>query len=411
MTPANTTAERLCSSPPPNDIWKPLDKTKREIRLAVLQPSKTLSDQPLCTLSIVSLEEKPRYEALSYAWGDANIIRPIMIQGVQWPVTVNLEAGLRQLRYRSVPRTIWIDAICIDQSSTEERKHQVQLMKSIYGDATVVRVWLGEEADGSKKAMWALERMADEQNIGSFMESKVIKNQDLKNLIALLQRPWWSRIWVLQEVVLAKKVTIHCGGASLSDKTFERLVKDIEYLVRSYYTIPDDIEFTVCSEFYNTLIHAFRRIKYLWGHKQLPSKDIPFAFTMVLGLGVSSHCSDPRDSIYGFLGLVDGFTTSEIEPDYTISASRVFQNTAVKLTLSLGSLLLFSLTNFRPDRIIEVPSWVPDWQRIGPRPEDKRAWKYIVCRAQRATLFCADGSRPTVSKSLTTLVLGFLGCL
>ncbi|KAL2039473.1 hypothetical protein N7G274_007745 [Stereocaulon virgatum] len=216
-----------------------------------------------------------------------------MIQGVQWPVTVNLEAGLRHLRHRSVPRTIWIDAICINQRCTEERMHQVQLMKTIYGDATVVRVWLGEKENRSKEAMWASEQIARERNVISLMKSKVINNQDLKKLLILLQRPWWSRVWVLQEVVLPKKVTIRCGRASLGEGSFKRLMKDVDFLPPGPDVVLNVKNFTDFHNFHQSWYNTSKRIIFLRRQKRSPSKDSPFEFTMILGHGVISHCSDP----------------------------------------------------------------------------------------------------------------------
>ena len=92
---------------------------------------------------------------------------------------------------------------------------------------------------------------------------------------------------------------------------------------------------------------------------------------MILGLGCFSHCSDFRDSIFGFLGLAEGVITNEIEPDYSISAACAFKNTAVKITSCLGSLLLFSLTDYTAGRTINVPGWVPNWEKLGPRSEDQ----------------------------------------
>jgi len=186
-------------------IWTPLDRGKRQIRLVHLAPSENYNEQPSCSLHIVSLNENPQYEALSYAWGDPKITVPIQLQSVhqgstahvdtdapsncspglltatsldpeisqppstvtgtaeiefpalealglspsaknklddtQWPVTVNLEAALRYLRHKFMVRILWIDAICIDQLNVEERNHQVPLMKTIYRNATAVRVW------------------------------------------------------------------------------------------------------------------------------------------------------------------------------------------------------------------------------------------------------------------------------
>ena len=122
-----------------------MNLAKREIRLAVLDPSEHFEDQPVCNLRIFSLDDAPDYEALSYAWDDPKVARPIQLQGIQLPVTTNLESALRHLRHRPTKRVLWIDAICINQAFKKEPSYQVELMKFMYCDTSVVRVWLGEE--------------------------------------------------------------------------------------------------------------------------------------------------------------------------------------------------------------------------------------------------------------------------
>ncbi|PMD57266.1 HET-domain-containing protein, partial [Hyaloscypha bicolor E] len=191
-------------------MYTQLDRGTREIRLAHLEPSLNLEDQPSCSLHIVSLDENPSYEAFSYAWGDPTITVPIQlwsspqtIYGAQWPVTTNLEAALRYLRHRSEVRIIWVDAICIDQSNIEERNHQVPLMKTIYSNAVAVQVWLGSPSERSDGAMEILKQIF--QGV-PFIEIKVgdslLQDDDLWSVIELMKRPWWSRTWVRQELIL-----------------------------------------------------------------------------------------------------------------------------------------------------------------------------------------------------------------
>jgi hypothetical protein len=241
--------------------WTPLDRGRREIRLVYLAPSAKHNEQPSCSLHIVSLDENPHYEALSYTWGDPTVTVPIQLRRVhhgikaevksdalsdcslglravasmidpeilltpaidtattavefpapkvpglspsakneiyaQWPVTANLEAALRYLRHELTVCILWIDAICIDQSNIEERNHQVPLMKTIYSNATAVRVWLGRPTAGSDDAMAILKELGQGVPLPEIkLQDRIVHGKDLRAIIELLKRLWWERTWV-----------------------------------------------------------------------------------------------------------------------------------------------------------------------------------------------------------------------
>ena len=150
---------------------------------------------------------------------------------------------------------------------------------------------------------------------------------------------------------------------------------------------------TILSNFDHTLRNILDRINYPLAMRRSLSGIEPFGFTMILGLGCFSHCSDFRDSILGFLGLADGVIANEIEPDYSISAAYAFKNTAVKITICLGSLPLFSLTDYTAGRIISVPGWVPNWEKLGPQSEDHFKWSPKLNRASNECLCSACSGR------------------
>ena len=146
----------------------------------------------MCNSKIVSLDDTRDYEALSYAWGDPKVARPIQLQGIQLPVTTNFESALRHLRHRSTKRVLWIDAICINQAFKKERNHQVELMKFKCCDASVVRVWLGEESDGSLSTMKILGEFCGETSLGEIKRNHrkpLKKKKQVEGLIRLLERP------------------------------------------------------------------------------------------------------------------------------------------------------------------------------------------------------------------------------
>ncbi|KAH9208075.1 heterokaryon incompatibility protein-domain-containing protein, partial [Leptodontidium sp. 2 PMI_412] len=114
-----------------------------EFRIATLQPG-GFKDQIKMSLHQVRFKDKPEYEALSYVWGKPKVTESISLNGQPFNITTNLFLALRRLRHEDKPRLLWIDAICIDQSNTQERQQQVSRMKEIYSCASKVTVWMGE---------------------------------------------------------------------------------------------------------------------------------------------------------------------------------------------------------------------------------------------------------------------------
>lgn len=114
-----------------------------QIRLVSLRPGRW-TDPLICELNQVLLEDSPAYCALSYVWGDRSSMRLINLNNASFLVTSNLEAALRRLRHPTRSLHLWVDMLCIDQSSTDERTHQVNLMSSIYSGAREAVLWLGD---------------------------------------------------------------------------------------------------------------------------------------------------------------------------------------------------------------------------------------------------------------------------
>ena len=162
------------------------------IRLLRLRPPKDETAPIKCQLFDYSLDESdkrpPQYEALSYVWGDLEKTLPIFIDERRFNVTENLHAALRRLRDRSI-EWVWVDAICINQQDRQERGHQIRSMAKIYGKANRVVVWLGEAADNSDRAF---EEIRTRRKGLEFSDNEVIQQA----VLALLQRPWFRRIWV-----------------------------------------------------------------------------------------------------------------------------------------------------------------------------------------------------------------------
>jgi Heterokaryon incompatibility protein (HET) len=165
--------------------YKALQNT-RAIRLLTLEPSSDFNSPLTCSLTEVSLDQSRdasnSYEALSYVWGSGYGDSDITCDGKRLLITPNCGTALRSLRYRHEPRILWVDAICIDQSSEEarsiqERNEQVKMMGEIYRGAECVLVWIG---DGDHSTTTALGYMA---TIGKYWRMRQSKNK-VKQFIA-----------------------------------------------------------------------------------------------------------------------------------------------------------------------------------------------------------------------------------
>lgn len=123
----------------------PLNVEKSEIRLLLLRPA-DWTEPIRCEFKVVSLDDRPIYSALSYVWGREDAIHQISLGGHPFQVRPNLLTALRRLRAHGGDHitTVWVDAICIDQSSIAERNSQVAMMGQIYTLSERVQVWLGE---------------------------------------------------------------------------------------------------------------------------------------------------------------------------------------------------------------------------------------------------------------------------
>ncbi|KAJ9621299.1 hypothetical protein H2203_007351 [Taxawa tesnikishii (nom. ined.)] len=145
--------------PPYSELPLPNARSTRVLALCP-ETSSTL----VCELSVVLVDDDPAYEALSYTWatedGDYSLSSQIYCNGCQLNVTRNCYAALRRLRLSSEKRTLWVDAICIDQTSDREKAQQVKLMGDIYRKSPRALVWLGESIENSEAALLFLERLA-----------------------------------------------------------------------------------------------------------------------------------------------------------------------------------------------------------------------------------------------------------
>lgn len=227
-------------SRPKSSIYTPLDKTTRSIRLLSFTETPLISTDILhFTLTVHDLATagvKPRdddrytrFIALSYVWGDTEPDCPIIVNGERLKIRENLHALLQALhtKFQAANKRgttasscglsellrqrpyLWADAICIDQEAVEEKGHQVNMMGNIYSRAHCVVAWLGSAANESDLAM-------DRLRSASKWEHPKDNSHGLNAQLDLLKRSYWQRLWIVQEMALARKLFLLCGQSVVS---------------------------------------------------------------------------------------------------------------------------------------------------------------------------------------------------
>lgn len=182
--------ETLQSVLSPNEKFRyqPLTRSD-EIRLVKIFPVSGISAVKCELESAILGSEAPKYDALSYCWGDATDKTWVSCNGQRLALTKNLLNAIRRFRRKTEIVTLWIDQISINQEDLEERNSQVQLMGKIYKSAANVLIWLGDEADKSSMAIEIIYSLSD--NLDKDADSWTAK--EWRALGALLSRPWFSQ--------------------------------------------------------------------------------------------------------------------------------------------------------------------------------------------------------------------------
>ena len=339
----------------PTFAYEPLDQNNFTIRVLVLMPAAKKQDDVHCRLEPKQLSTGTQsglvYEALSYAWGQSEERRIIYVNGDPFPITPNLDTALRYLRKPFEYRVLWVDAVCIDQKNLEEKSAQVRMMRNIYKSASQVLVWLGLSDRDIRKAI-------------IFIKGAIICENDyfplreivpfLPGLYKFFNKPWWSRIWVVQEVMMARKPPlVVCGRRWISWKSvlgiMDGLVSDLR--AGPYIFRDPAATFTFKEVFVNVFL--------------VESKDKE-SFSLVHFLIATSNreSSQPHDKIFALLGLAEGIASEEVEIDYNQSYSTTYQNAMVHVMKSTDGLntLALAISDRGKD---DIPSWCADFSQTG----------------------------------------------
>ncbi|KAI9691016.1 MAG: hypothetical protein M1822_008636 [Bathelium mastoideum] len=363
--------------------YHPLDATRREIRLLVLEPG-SFSDDIVACIQHAPLNFKLEYEALSYTWGSSTPEKNIKISGDDFNIRENLYNALRHLRYPKQARILWIDAICINQSDINERNRQIKRMREIYNLADEVIVWLGTETPDNRTAVDLLRRCDQFKSIDERHEeiSEMLAKEENAHILnavsSFLRQEYWSRVWIIQEIRVATQLRVYFGSDSIRWTAFETVAASVGALLEeprasggksfAFASSPK----TILREPTPLQICLLRS-----GFLNISLNAAIFAFWKGRG------ASDPRDCLYALYGLFDSQVNDNIatpDIDYNLTTKDVFINFVTygmtnPSTLSEGPLNLICLRE--PGRTnTELPSWVTDFSA-----RDTSFIEFITCQA------------------------------
>lgn len=161
-------------------------------RLLELLPGQRL-DPICCAIQHSSVAIRPEFYALSYCWGSTNDWEHILVDGKLLPIRRSLHEFLVELRLLDRPRTVWADAVCINQCDVVERNAQVALMRDIYFAAQTVLVWLGPHDAGSPQLFQSFKLIAADPAFLQTSASLGWKENILQAFKNLMSRSYWKR--------------------------------------------------------------------------------------------------------------------------------------------------------------------------------------------------------------------------
>lgn len=380
--------------PSSKPLYTPLDNARNEIR--VLQISSCCKRDRSLKLFKCSLDQwRGQYFALSYVWGDPYDTRPVRVNNQDVKVTRNLADALHQLQEDGVVQFLWVDALCIDQRDEEEEKaEQVQIMGEIFSAAVQVVGWLGTGGEADRAAIRnsiAVASVARSLHIRSVHhpDGNAMTSQEhwrlieatfqalctqlkpfegtIGSILLFLRKPYWKRLWIIQEITLATSAVLLCGSDHLSIDDLAAASGAIDWLSEMVGNPLSKEDTVLLTKLFHPVQPRFQQLPaVLWlctASRDLSLQGILHNTCHDQDL----HCVIPHDRIYAFLGLMATEARLRIKVDYEVPHTALFMQTTIYLLEQCGpSILIYCGMDYRHN---SLPTWVVDWTNTKHRAQ------------------------------------------
>jgi hypothetical protein len=236
----------------------------------------------------------------------------IKLDNQDYLVRESLWWALRHIQLKDSPRTLWIDAICFDQSNNQERNHQVSQMGRIYSRASNIVAWIGLEEDNTKLVQEFLHEISFDKNRHLSQRQITKYEKDMRYgdqlalkvaaLLAVCHRPYWTRLWIIQELKLSHRGIVQCGSISFDLASFRRF--NAGSWIEFCRWADDESAAEMAS---SPAMRQFEITRRDWGARTLLD---------LVRFHSEAECEEPRDRIFDLLNLCQDCCRVALPADY-----------------------------------------------------------------------------------------------
>ena len=323
-----------------------------------------------------------RYAALSYTWGDPNSRVKISCDGFLFHITSNLHSALTKLRLPDLGLMLWVDAICINQNDLEERAIQVALMSQIYRGAYLVVVDLGEAGDEYNDVAEIFNALQDVVKTTAANEQiqpddypryglPPLEDKKWERWVEFLLRPWFGRVWVIQEYAFAKALNMSYGDTDLHGESILGMVTGICQRGFPPMTQYGNVGYP---NRHAANYHLGAMTGMLSARRDVQAGRSRGLLCYLRYLSSFCDATDKRDMVYALLNLATESERSALKVSYSDSVANVYlRTTQLLIQQGQGIDVLYEAAGW--ENVDELPSWTPDWSR--DRSLESLGWLFV----------------------------------
>lgn len=312
-----------------------------------------VDDKLVYNISAISLDDSPPFFTLSYTWDGQQRDQDLICNGSILKVSRNVHTVLPYLFQHIGPLCIWIDGVCINQDDQLEKNVQVPMMHEIYAKTSKTIVWLGESNSNINEVMKTIPTLipviAASKNSQEVLPDP--SSAIWTGIYELLSKSWFTRVWIFQEAVLSDSVEVMCGQNALPVETMIKLIQAL-----SQASLLDRVK----GDAFNTP-PGLMMLSFIETYKNWRAVGDHFSFGALVDMGGEWSCYDPRDKIYGMLGLAEKSLRAEIKVDYKNKTSRDLSLDVAKHEISNEPMVVVLHMSCKRPRTVDLPSWCPNY--------------------------------------------------